>query len=124
MVVLLGLVALYVGIKLTTVLGMAYFAYTIYGVAITPALLAALTWKRATKAGGLASILLGTAVCLGLKFFSAFGPEHLNPEGDPFGIPLIYPSIVVSVLALVIVSYMTPPPDQEALDKVFNPEGA
>lgn len=122
MVVLLGLVALFVGIRLTSVLGMAYFAYTIYGVAITPALLAALTWKRATKAGGLASILLGTFSCLALKMFSAFGPEHLNPEGDPFGIPLIYPSFIVSVLALVIVSYMTPAPSQETLDKVFNPK--
>jgi len=122
MVVLLGLVALFIGIKLTTVLGMAYFAYTIYGVAITPALLAALTWKRATKAGGLTSILLGTFSCLALKLFSAFGPEHLNPEGDPFGIPLIYPSFVISVLALVIVSYMTPAPSQETLDKVFNPK--
>jgi Na+/proline symporter len=81
-----------------------------------------LTWKRATKAGGLASILLGTGSCLALKLFSAFGPEHLNPEGDPFGIPLIYPSIVVSVLALVVVSYMTPAPSQETLDKVFNPK--
>ena len=100
----------------------AGFAYTIYGVAITPALLAALTWKRATKAGGLASIILGTLTCLGLKFFSAFGPEHLNPEGDPLGIPLIYPSFIVSVLALVIVSYLTPPPTQEVLDQVFKPE--
>jgi Na+/proline symporter len=122
MVVLLGLVALYVGINLESVLGMAYFAYTIYGVAITPALLAALTWRRATKAGGLASILLGTLVCLGLKVFSAFGPEHLNPEGDPFGIPLIYPAFVVSTLALVLVSYMTPAPSTEVLDRVFKPE--
>jgi Na+/proline symporter len=122
MVVILGIIALLVGIKLTSVLGMAYFAYTIYGVSITPALLAALTWKRATKAGGLASIIVGTLACLGLKFFSVFGPEHLNPEGDPFGIPLIYPSFIISVLALVIVSYLTPPPTQEVLDQVFKPE--
>jgi Na+/proline symporter len=123
MVVLLGIVALYVGIKLTSVLDQAVFAYTIYGVAITPALLAALTWKRATKAGGLASIVLGTIVCLGLKLFTDYGPPELNPEGDPFGIPLIYPSFIVSLLALVLVSYMTPPPSQETLDKVFKPEG-
>jgi len=121
MVVILGIVALIVGIKLGSVLGMAYFAYTIYGVAITPALLAALTWRRATKAGGLASIILGTLVCLGLKVFSAFGPERLNPEGDPFGIPLIYPSFVVSVLALVVASYLTTPPSTEVLDQIFKP---
>ena len=60
----------------------------------------------------------------GQDFEIGNGPEHLNPDGDPFGIPLIYPSFIVSVLALVIVSYMTPAPDQETLDKVFNPEGA
>jgi SSS family solute:Na+ symporter/sodium/proline symporter len=122
MVVLLGIVALLIGITLESVLGMAYFAYTIYGVALTPALLAALTWRRATKAGGLASIILGTLVCLGLKLFSAFGPAHLNPEGDPFGIPLIYPAFIVSALALVVVSYMTPPPSRETLDRIFKPE--
>jgi Na+/proline symporter len=122
MVVLLGIVALVVGIKLQSVLGMAYFAYTIYGVAITPALLAALTWRRATKAGGLASIVTGSLACLGLKLFSAFGPEHLNPDGDPFGVPLIYPALFVSLLALVVVSYLTPPPSREVLDQVFKPE--
>ncbi len=122
MVVLLGIVALWVGLALKSVLDMAFFAYTIYGVAITPALLAALIWKRATKAGGLASIVAGTVACVGLKLFSAFGPEELNPEGDPFGIPLIYPSFVASFLALVLVSYLTPPPSQEVLDKVFNPK--
>jgi SSS family solute:Na+ symporter/sodium/proline symporter len=121
MVVLLGIAALLIGITLESVLGMAYFAYTIYGVAITPALLAALTWKRATKAGGLASIILGTLVCLGLKLYSAFGPEISNPGGDPWGIPLIYPSFIVSVLALVVVSYLTPPPSREVLDQVFKP---
>ena len=124
MVVLLGIVALFVGIRLTSVLGMAYFAYTIYGVAITPALLAALTWKRATKAGGLASIVLGTLSCVALKLFSVYGPEHLNPEGDPFGIPLIYPSFIISMLALVIGSYLTPQQSQETLDRVFNPKPA
>jgi Na+/proline symporter len=120
MVVLLGIVALWVGIKLVSVLRMAYFAYTIYGVAITPALLASLTWKRATKAGGLASIFLGTAVCLGLEVFARTYPE-LCPDGDPFGIPLIYPSIAVSVAALVLVSLATPPPSKEVLDQLFPP---
>ncbi|MBI4878738.1 MAG: sodium:solute symporter family protein [Planctomycetes bacterium] len=122
MIVLLGIVALLIGIALESVLEQAFFAYTIYGVAITPALLAALTWKRATKAGGLASIVAGTVVCVGLKLFSAFGPEDMNPEGDPFGIPLIYPSFAASLLALVLVSYLTPPPSKEVLEKVFNPK--
>ena len=83
MVVLLGIVALFVGIRLTSVLGMAYFAYTIYGVAITPALLAALTWKRATKAGGLASIILGTLACLGAEAVQRLRPRASQSGGRP-----------------------------------------
>ena len=47
-----------------SVLQYAYFAYTLYGVAVTPALFAALTWKRATRAGGLASIVGGTVATI------------------------------------------------------------
>ena len=35
----------------------ALFAYTIYGVGITPALLAALFWKRATPAGAITGMV-------------------------------------------------------------------
>ena len=31
---------------------------------------------------------------------------------------------IVSVLALVVVSYMTPPPSEKVLDQVFKPEAA
>lgn len=115
-VVVFGIVALYIGVKLVSVLNMAYFAYTIYGVSITPALLAALTWKRATKAGGLASIILGTLVCLALKIYS-----DTQGAEDPWGIPIIYPAMAVSIAALVLVSYLTPPPSEEVLDRVFRP---
>ena len=47
-----------------SVLQYAYFAYTMYGVAVTPALFAALTWKRATWQGGLASIVGGALATL------------------------------------------------------------
>jgi len=37
----------------------ALFAYTIYGAGITPALLAAFFWPRATAAGALSSMIAG-----------------------------------------------------------------
>ena len=42
----------------------ALYAFTIYGASITPALVAAIVWPRATKAGAISSILAGTAVSL------------------------------------------------------------
>jgi len=63
-----------------SVLKYAYFAYTMYGVAITPALLAALAWKRATRAGGLASIVSGVVMTVILDII----------------IPAVFPSVMVS----------------------------
>lgn len=118
-VVIFGIAAFLIATQLVSVLEMSYFAYTIYGVAITPALIAALAWKRATKMGGLTSIVSGTVVCVALKIMTYFLPPELVPGGDPFGIPLIYPSLLVSLLALVVVSYMTPKPSEEDLKQLF-----
>ncbi len=63
-VVGLGLLALGLAFTSDRFFGVALFAYTIYGCAITPVLLAALFWKRATAAGAIAALLLGTGVAL------------------------------------------------------------
>lgn len=118
-VVILGVFAFLIALRLTSVLQTAYFAYTIYGVALTPALIAALAWKRATKAGGLASIISGTAVCIFLKIMAEVLPPDKAPEGDPWGIPLIYPALIISVLSLIVVSLLTKKPKPEQLEKFF-----
>lgn len=102
-----------------SVLKYSYFAYTMYGVAITPALLAALAWKRATRQGGLASILLGALSVVLLDVVVPQVLPHVMRDGDPWGIPSIYPAALVSIGALVIVSLMTPPPKAEELEPLF-----
>ncbi len=118
-VVLIGVLAFLLAVRLTSVLEMSFFAYTIYGVAITPALIAALAWKRATKAGGLASIISGTAICIVLKVLAEVLPPDKVPDGDPWGVPMIYPAIVVSLGSLIIVSLLTKKPKPEELAKFF-----
>jgi SSS family solute:Na+ symporter/sodium/proline symporter len=118
-IVLLGLIAFFLATQLTSVLSQALFAYTIYGVAITPTLIAALTWKRATKAGGIVSIISGTAACILLKIMAGVLPPGKAPDGDPWGIPIIYPALAVSIIALVVVSLLTPKPKSEELEKFF-----
>lgn len=102
-----------------SVLKYAYFAYTMYGVAITPALFAALSWKRATKAGGLASIVLGAFTAVVLDLVIPFGFPEVMISGDPWGIPSIFPALVVSIGALVVVSLATPKPDASVLARLF-----
>jgi len=122
-IVIFGVIAFFLATRLVSVLEMGYFAYTIYGTAITPALIAALTWKRATKAGGLTSIISGAVVTLGLKIAGYVWPSIMVPYGspnaDPWGIPLIYPAIIVSVGTLIIVSYLTPAPSKEEIKELF-----
>jgi len=105
--------------KSVSVLRYSYFAYTMYGVSITPALIAALAWKRATKAGGTASIVSGTLLILFFEFVVPAAWPGVMKGGDPWGIPSIYPSLLVSVLTLLIVSWATPPPKPAVLKKLF-----
>jgi SSS family solute:Na+ symporter len=118
-VVILGLIAFILALKMQSVLSQAYFAYTIYGVAITPALIAALAWKRVTKTAGLVSITSGVVISLFLKIMTYILPERLVPDGDPWGIPLIYPGMIVSIGSLIIVSLLGKKPDPSEWKPLF-----
>jgi SSS family solute:Na+ symporter/sodium/proline symporter len=118
-VVIIGVIAFFLAIRMKSVLAMAYFAYTIYGVAITPALIAALTWKRVTKLAGLVSIISGTVACLFLRIMVEVLPPEQVPEGDPWGIPIIYPALAVSLGSLILVSLLSKKPKPEDYAKFF-----
>jgi SSS family solute:Na+ symporter len=90
-----------------------------YGVSITPALVAALAWKRATRAGGVASIVSGAASALVLELVVPNAWPHVLRGGDPWGIPSIYPSLAVSIVALVAVSLAGRAPDAKSLAPLF-----
>src|SRR6185312_6781528 len=62
MVVALGIWALYQGMHTESVLKKALYAYTIYSAALTPVILAAFYWKRATASAAVACIFTGTFV--------------------------------------------------------------
>jgi Na+/proline symporter len=75
-----------------------------YGAGVTPALLAACLWPRASRAGGVASIATGMLVTFGWEI-----------AGHPWDVPTVYPAVALSVAALVIVSLATPAPSEEDL---------
>jgi SSS family transporter len=83
----------------------ALYAYTIYGAAITPALVAAMFWKDATKEGAVASILSGTVVTLLWK--EAPNLWTWLPAGIYGSVDEVLPAICCSVIALVGVSLIT-----------------
>jgi Na+/proline symporter len=105
----LGAWALVQAVHLTSVLEKAMYAYTIYSAAITPVVLAAFFWKRVTAAAAVASIGLGTAVTV----FWDLGKNLLPPalaQRDA-----IFPALLVSLVSLVLVSFVTPAPTKEQL---------
>ncbi len=97
-VLFLGVVSWVLGTFFPSVLSIQMYSYTMYGAAITPAVLAAILWKRATPAGGVASIVLGGAGTL-------FWEIGLHKPGD---LNSILFSLPLSVIALVVVSLVTP----------------
>ena len=63
-IILLGIIAFVIGKYFPSILAMQMYSDTMYGAAITPAFLAAILWKRATKFGGLFSIITGGGMTL------------------------------------------------------------
>ncbi len=88
----------------------ALYAYTIYGASITPCLVAAMFWKRATTTGAISSIVAGTAVTL---LWSA-GPVKERLPDSLSGLEAVLPAITISVLALIVGSLLTRPQKAEA----------
>ena len=108
LVLILGIVAYIVSLGFAKSAGFferALYAYTIYGAAITPSLVAALFWKGATKQGAIVSILTGTVTTLLWKeagFIRNIIPANVYNNMDE-----VLPAITLSVVSLVVVSLMT-----------------
>ena len=118
LVLVLGLIAFLLVSQFKTVLNAAFTAYNIYGASLTPSLLAAFLWKRATKEGAVASILTGASITIIWTYFlpNWSGFNNLNP----FLQELTYPAAGLSVFVLIIVSLFTPAPSKEVYKQFFN----
>jgi SSS family solute:Na+ symporter/sodium/proline symporter len=118
LVLFLGLIAFLLVSQFKTVLNAAFTAYNIYGASLTPALLAAFLWKRATKEGAVTSILTGSSITIIWTYllpnWSGFKNLH------PFLQELTYPAAGLSILALIVVSLFTDPPPKKVLLQFFN----
>jgi solute:Na+ symporter, SSS family len=101
-VVLLGVFALLQAARFESILSAALYAYTVYGAAVTPVVMAVFFWRRATAAGAIASIASGTAVTVAW-----------NLGGSPWGLDAVYPALAASVASLIIVSLIGAPPPKE-----------
>ena len=111
-VVLLGIWALYQGLHAESVLKKALYAYTIYSAALTPVILAAFFWRRATATGAVLSIAAGTVVTVLWDTLKPHLPAIVG-ERDA-----ILPALLASIICLVLVSLVTRPPDLQHLQSL------
>jgi SSS family solute:Na+ symporter/sodium/proline symporter len=105
LVVLLGVFALLQAAYFESILKAALYAYTVYGAAVTPSVMAVFFWKRANAAGAVGSIIAGTLITVA---WNVAGIQVVDA---------VYPALGVSLLALVAVSLATTPPAKEKWER-------
>lgn len=105
-VILLGAFAVMQATQFESVLKASLYAYTVYGAAVTPAVMAVFFWPRATTAGAITSIVLGTVITVGWQIAQQHGSPGVRQQiGE---IDAIYPALIASILSLIVVSVLTP----------------
>jgi len=88
------------------------FAWAGFGATFGPLMLFSLFWKRTTRVGAIAGMLVGGSMVFIWKYLIA-------PLGGVFAIYELFPAFVCSCIAIVVVSLLTPKPAQAVLDE-FN----
>ena len=81
------------------------FAWAGFGATFGPIMLFSLFWKRTTRAGAIAGLLTGGVMVFVWKFLIA-------PLGGVWAIYELLPAFLCSLVAIVVVSLLTPAPEK------------
>ena len=119
-VVVLGVFAILQAAQFESVLKASLYAYTVYGAAVTPTVMAVFFWRRTTTAGAITSILLGTVVTVAWELIQQFGPSAI--QNDIRTVDAVYPALLTSVVSLISVSLLTPRPSSAQLQLLETPK--
>ena len=84
------------------------FAWAGFGAAFGPVMLMTLFWKRSNKWGALAGMVVGGVMVFVWKFLIA-------PLGGVWAIYELLPAFLCSLVAIVVVSLLTPAPEQSVV---------
>ena len=95
--------------KDSSVFRIVSFAWAGFGAAFGPLVLCALFWKRTNKWGALAGILTGGVVVFVWKY-------AIRPLGGAWDIYELLPAFILSLIAIIAVSLLTPAPEKEIVD--------
>ena len=87
------------------------FAWAGFGAAFGPVMLLALFWKRSNKYGAIAGMLAGGIMVFVWKYIIA------AKVGGIFAIYELLPAFIIGLVVNIIVSLITPAPEQEIIDE-------
>lgn len=90
----------------SSVFGIVSFAWAGFGASFGPVMLLSLFWKRGNLQGALAGMFSGGATVFFWKYV-------LAPKGGIFAIYELLPAFLVGLGVMVLVSLLTPPPNNE-----------
>ena len=116
------LAALTAALRLTDILQFVSAAFSLAAAAFFPALVMGIFWRRANRAGAVAGMLAGTAVCLAYMAAnlpiarSLLGISAPLSQTQWWGVDAIAAGVFavpLGLLVLVVVSLATPAPDAE-----------
>ena len=104
-VLIIASIAVYLGFNPNSfILDMVAYAWAGFGAAFGPALLMSLFWKRTTRIGVIAGIIVGGVTIIAWKNFA------------PFELYEIVPGFILSLLAIYVVSKLDKEPAREILE--------
>lgn len=96
----------------SSVFGIVSFAWAGFGASFGPVMLAALFWKRSNRYGAFAGMLSGGIMVFLWKY-------QIRPLGGVWDLYELLPAFVVACVAIILVSLITPKPD-ETIYKEFD----
>ncbi|MBQ9797511.1 MAG: sodium/proline symporter [Clostridia bacterium] len=94
----------------SSIFGIVSFAWAGFGAAFGPVIICALFWKRTTLAASISGMVVGGAMVFVWKFLIA-------PLGGAFAIYELLPAFILGLVTIIVVSLLTPAPEQEILDE-------
>ena len=95
----------------SSVFGIVSFAWAGFGAAFGPLMILSLYWKRINLPGAVCGMVSGGAMVFLWKYL-------IKPLGGIFNVYELLPAFLISFLVIVVVSLLTPKPD-ESVEKEF-----
>ena len=90
----------------SSVFGIVSFAWAGFGAGFGPLVICSLYWKRTTLQGAMAGMLVGGVMIFIWKYL-------VRPLGGIWDVYELLPAFVLSLIAIIAVSLMTPEPSKE-----------